>query len=90
MWVNIGLIGLVGFIWIVVWFYRVGSMYLLAERRNNPSAALLPYILLSSMTALIFMGAIDTPYIKNDLSMFFWLLIALMILCTEKTAKTAY
>lgn len=69
MWVNIGLIGLIGFVWVVVWFYRMGCVQL-----KNP---ITPY-LLASMTCVIVMGLVDSPYIKNDLSIFFWLLINFM------------
>lgn len=72
MWVNIGLLGLVGFVWILVWFYRVGFMYF----QTNP---LIKY-LLATMTAILTTGLVDSPYIKNDLSLVFWLLPALMVI----------
>lgn len=72
MWVNIGLLGLLGFVWILVWFYRVGIMYF----KTNP---LIKY-LLATMTAIITTGLVDSPYIKNDLSLFFWLLPAFMVI----------
>jgi O-antigen ligase len=72
IWVNIGLIGLVGFVWIIVWFVRV-TITTIIKYQNNYLAS--RYIL-ASMIALLLTGIIDTPYIKNDLSLFFWFLIA--------------
>ncbi|MDP2693022.1 MAG: O-antigen ligase family protein [bacterium] len=76
MWVNLGLLGLLGFTWILVWFFRVGLQNLQAT-----SYKLTPF-LLASMTTLITTGLVDSPYIKNDLSIFFWLLPALLIFTT--------
>jgi O-antigen ligase len=72
IWVNIGLIGLMGFLWIIVWFMRV-TITAIIKCQNNYLAS--RYIL-ASMIALLLTGLIDTPYIKNDLSLFFWFLIA--------------
>ncbi len=74
MWVNLGLMGLMGFIVILVWFYWTGFR-----------STRLTIFLLSSMTSLLVTGLVDSPYIKNDLSIFFWLLLALMLLATKET-----
>lgn len=36
--------------------------------------------LMASMSAILVTGLVDTPYIKNDLALFFWLLLALMVI----------
>jgi hypothetical protein len=77
MWVNLGALGLAGFVGILIWFYRTGL--------SSITYHLSPY-LLASMTALLVMGLVDSPYIKNDLGMFFWLLPALMIVSTNKNS----
>ena len=69
MWVNLGILGLFGFIWILTWYFRVGLTNL------NPQTK----ILLATMTVIIITGLVDSPYIKNDLSILFWLLPALLI-----------
>ncbi len=74
MWVNLGLIGLMGFIAILVWFYWTGFR-----------STRLTIFLISSMTSFLVTGLVDSPYIKNDLSIFFWLLLALMLLTTKET-----
>lgn len=90
MWVNLGLLGLVGFVWILVWFFRAGFLAIgkkippLGEEGEGGVHGLLIVFLLSSMVTLITTGLVDSPYIKNDLSLFFWLLIALMIISTRQ------
>jgi O-antigen ligase len=78
MWVNLGLFGLIGFVWMLVWFYRVGLQNIISY---HPSP--LSIYLLASMTALVVTGLVDSPYIKNDLSLFFWLILALMFITTQ-------
>ena len=70
MWVNLGILGLIGFVWIVIWFFRVGLMNLNKQTK----------ILLASMLIIVVMGLVDSPYIKNDLAILFWLLPVLMII----------
>ncbi len=83
MWVNTGLLGLFAFVWILVWFFRVGlsrNMYHVTrnngtmEQYNNKT----PF-LLASMVIILVMGLVDSPYIKNDLAILFWLLPALLL-----------
>jgi len=81
MWVNLGLLGLIGFVWILVWFYRVGLKNL------QPTSYKLQAFLLASMTTLLTTGLVDSPYIKNDLALFFWLLPALMVVASGQNEK---
>ena len=80
MWVNIGLFGLIGFIWILVWFYRTGIMHF---KKNT-----LTKYLLATMLVIITTGLVDSPYIKNDLSILFWLLPALMIVNLQSITES--
>ncbi|MEK7644464.1 MAG: O-antigen ligase family protein [Patescibacteria group bacterium] len=93
IWVNTGLVGLIGFVWVIVWFYRVGigelGVSALRDGRQTESTALpktmnedkinsfVPF-LLSAMTVYLTTGLVDSPYIKNDLALLFWLLPALL------------
>ncbi len=83
LWVNIGLFGLLGFTWIVVWFYRAGIQSLLPPYGTS-TEHVVPF-LLGAMTSLMTTGLVDSPYIKNDLSIFFWTLVALLLLCSKNT-----
>lgn len=75
MWVNVGFIGLVGFLLLVVWYYRVLHM----QDKKTP----LVMVLISMMTVMLTIGLVDSPYIKNDTSMFFWLLPALALILSR-------
>lgn len=74
-WLSTGLLGLLAFIWLLVWFYRTGLKLL-----SEPLAP----ILLATMTVIVIQGIVDTPYFKNDLTVFFWLILGLMILLNRK------
>ncbi|MFA5813093.1 MAG: O-antigen ligase family protein [Patescibacteria group bacterium] len=89
MWVGLGLTGLVGFLLIMVWFFKTGIIGVLKIKRlkdckikDNTSSFQsfnLSIFLLASMTAIVVTGLVDSPYIKNDLAILFWLLPALLI-----------
>ena len=81
MWVNIGLLGLVGFVGILVWFYYVGFLHI----RNQ-------YVvfLLAATTTLLVTGLVDSPYIKNDLALLFWLLPALLLSTIDRKKDPPY
>lgn len=65
MYVNLGIMGLMGFIWLLVSFYRSGL--------HQP-------FFLAAMTTIVVHGLVDSPYIKNDLAVLFWILPALLLL----------
>ncbi|MCX6729922.1 MAG: O-antigen ligase family protein [Candidatus Portnoybacteria bacterium] len=60
--IQTGLVGLVGFILILIWFYK----------NNAKNLALL-----CLMTYILAHGLVDTTYWKNDLSMMFWIIIGI-------------
>lgn len=79
MWVNLGLTGLIGFLCILIWFFRKSiSAWHFGLGGSTYAKA---YILIaSSMVILLVHGLVDSPYIKNDLSILFWVLPALLFL----------
>ncbi len=106
-WLQAGVIGLAGFILILVWFFRVIKIpltpfdkggrttpnpSLLRRGKTNPpftkketskrgihnSQFTIPIIL---MIYFLIHGLIDTTYWKNDLSLMFWILIGVMVIC---------
>ena len=79
MWMGIGFVGMFGFVWIVVWCFKTGYV-----RIKKKQGVLLPYFILSALTAFLVMGLVDSPYIKNDSAMFFWLLASLLLIQTKK------
>lgn len=70
-WSETGLIGLVGFAWLV------GLMIAnLARMLGRKPDSALPAALLGSILALLVHGLVDVPYFKNDLAVLFWILAA--------------
>lgn len=78
-WSEIGFLGLMAIFAIIIKFYWLGFKNL----KNNYLAA----PLLGSMTALLVHGIVDAPYFKNDLSVLFWLITALMVVNIKITEK---
>jgi hypothetical protein len=69
-WMNIGILGLIGFIWIIVLHYdNVRKV----SRGMQPFAFALGF----GMLALLLHGIVDAAYWKNDLSVLFWLFVSL-------------
>ncbi len=77
MWMNLGLLGMIAFTWLLVWFIRVSLTAI--QKKNN----LLPIYLLASMTTWIITGFVDSPYSKNDWSILWWSLFALLLMHTQ-------
>jgi O-antigen ligase len=76
-----GLIGFVGFILILIWFFRRGLKY----KNNIQYSCLLSgrqpisTILVSLMIYALIHGLVDTTYWKNDLSLMFWVVVAIAV-----------
>jgi len=74
-WSEIGLLGLLAFIWIMVKFFRQGYQII----ARYPSIKILTITLIAVMIEIIVHGLVDVPYFKNDLSVLFWLIIGTMV-----------
>lgn len=72
-WVETGLAGIAVFIMLIVRFV----VSLRETFRKDSSMRVWVSMLLASMTTLLVHGLVDVPYFKNDLSLLFWLLLAL-------------
>ena len=64
-WLQTGLIGLIGFIWLIIIIFL------------NYKPKILSFILLYAIIYILIHGLVDTTYWKNDLSVIFWVIIAL-------------
>lgn len=71
-WLEIGLLGLIGFGWIIAKFYYKG----LKQLQASPDWITLG--VLAAMITVLIHGLIDVPYFKNDLAVLFWLIVALL------------
>jgi putative inorganic carbon (hco3(-)) transporter len=68
-WLNMGLMGLVAFIWLCV---KALPWLLEQDKKERRIAALM-------LVALLVHGMFDVPYFKNDLAFQFWLLLAILL-----------
>lgn len=75
-WTELGLAGLVLFIWLIGKFFYYGFGSLKSASVVRPQAL----GLVAAMVAIIVHGLVDVPYFKNDLAVIFWLLLALVSL----------
>ena len=79
-WLQTGIMGLAGFILILVWFFNNIQIPLApfykGGRKFHNSQFTIPIIL---MIYFLIHGLIDTTYWKNDLSLAFWILIGVMV-----------
>ena len=74
VWLELGLAGLIVFVWILIKFFIRGFKDLKNDDILLNSAAM------GAMVVVLIHGLVDTPYFKNDLSIIFWLIIGLMII----------
>lgn len=80
-WSELGLGGLIVFLLIVIKFFKDGIKKLPTTNHD------LPINLSAVMITIIIHGLVDVPYFKNDLAVFFWLLISLSLLELKKIPK---
>lgn len=73
-WTKLGLIGVVGLLWILIRFYRTA---LCVARRQNLTARALAIGLLAAMTASIVHGSVDWFYFQVPLAVLFWFMLGL-------------
>ncbi|MEI6596788.1 MAG: O-antigen ligase family protein [bacterium] len=74
-WSELGLAGMLLFIWIIGKFFVMGTRNLKTQKNR--------YIvigLIGAMVVVVVHGLVDVPYFKNDLAMMFWLFVAMMSL----------
>jgi O-antigen ligase len=62
MWVNTGIVGLAGFLMLFIWMIRTS----ITKKQ--------PY-LLAAIVGIFVLGLVDSPYIKNDIAIVFWLML---------------
>lgn len=69
-----GLLGFAIFIWLTFSFFKLTVQ---SVKSNAPLAYSASSAAISAFSAILLHGLVDTPYFKNDLSVIFWILIAL-------------
>lgn len=74
-WVELGLGGLVLFIWIIGRFFDIGTSLM---KNGFSDYGFMTAGLIAAMVVIVVHGLVDVPYFKNDLAAMFWILIAMM------------
>lgn len=71
-WSELGLLGLLTFVWLI-------AAFLIKVKKMVKDEQLRPFALASggAMAVMLIHGLVDVPYFKNDLSMLFWLMLAI-------------
>jgi len=79
IWVNLGLLGLVSFVWIIIIFFKATSNKATSNKEIYQSNYLVTchLLLVTTMITILIQGLVDSPIWKNDLAVMFWLFIAL-------------
>lgn len=81
-WTEVGLIGLVGFVWLLV---ATGGGIARIRRREN---LYFKYGLLLAWLVILIHGMVDVPYFKNDLSVLWMLFVGATISSTQLSATS--
>ncbi|MCX6796080.1 MAG: O-antigen ligase family protein [Candidatus Falkowbacteria bacterium] len=81
-WSELGLAGMLLFIWIFIKFFYLsfGNWKLEIGNSVNQKNKYLILGLVGAMITIIIHGLVDVPYFKNDLSVLFWVMLAMVSL----------
>ena len=78
-WSEVGLLGLLSFGWLFIKFFWLNMTSLSLRRRGLGRGydLIIAATLIAVMAQIIIHGLVDAPYFKNDLSVLFWLMVAM-------------
>lgn len=79
-WVEMGVVGMIAFAWIMVAAFRVTWR---GWREASGEWRTIELALLLALVAVVVHGLVDVPYFKNDLSLLFWTTIGLALAGTS-------
>jgi len=71
-WSETGIVGLAGFL-VIIWTVFAVAIGLYRDRKDE----WLPAGVIAAMIAILVHGLVDVPYLKNDISFLFWIVIGL-------------
>jgi len=74
-WSELGLLGLVSFVWLIIIFF----IYAFRSLKKSVDK-LLGLTIIAAMLTLLIHGLVDVPYFKNDLAILFWIIVGLLII----------
>lgn len=73
-WLELGLLGLIVFCWILIKFFVQGFRKIYGSKSTVIYGSIM-----ASMIVILTHGLVDTPYLKNDLAVLFWIIIGLIL-----------
>jgi O-antigen ligase len=77
-WSELGLFGLLLFIWIIIKYLYISLKLIIIYSRENKAERYLMTGLFCAMIAIVIHGLVDVPYFKNDLAAMFFIYLALI------------
>ncbi|OIO07346.1 hypothetical protein AUJ35_02245 [Candidatus Falkowbacteria bacterium CG1_02_41_21] len=77
-WTELGLLGMLLFTWIIGKYIYCAIKLFRSESRRKRVDRFVILGLGAAMVAILVHGLVDVPYFKNDLAVFFWLLVAFL------------
>ncbi len=77
-WSEIGLLGALVFMWLLFKSIYISLKLTITYGRENHSEKYLALGLMGALITIIVHGLVDVPYFKNDLSVMFWIFLALI------------
>ena len=77
-WTEIGLVGMLLFVWIIIKFFKIGNWKLEIGNLDKENNKFIVIGLICSMIVIVVHGLVDVPYFKNDLAVMFWIFLAMM------------
>lgn len=77
-WTEMGVLGLLLFVWIVAKFYLIGLKILRKQTTDDRRQQFVLLGAMGAMAVILVHGLVDVPYFKNDLAVLFWVIMALM------------
>jgi putative inorganic carbon (HCO3(-)) transporter len=86
LWIEMGLLGLLAFVWLMVKFFKTG-LSLAKSLRTTDYGLPMAVGLMAAMVALLVHGFFDTPYFKNDLAVVFWTFVGLLVVLPRVAEK---
>lgn len=76
-WSELGLAGVLLFIWIIGKYLFASLSLSLRLKRDQDTDKYIALGLFAAMAAIVVHGLVDVPYFKNDLAAMFWIILAL-------------
>lgn len=88
VWLNLGLLGLIAFCWIIFASVRKGLNHSKDFfRKKIVESSKLKVVGFALLGVVFVHGLVDTPFFKNDLALLFWMIIAVIIIPNHETSR---